>query len=308
MSRMLDHAIETAPARPHRGTSAPSAAGRWFGVALAALGLGLAVNSLLGPLVLDAIRYPFSGSLRNQLLGLDAVSLVLVAPLCVLAGILALRRHPAAPVLALGPATYTAYMFVQYLVGPQYLNSPRILPLHLGLFILGVVVTATAWSAVVPAQLPAMTPRRSRRRGVIALALAAFVVSRYLPVLLGSWSGAPIAAEFQAAPSFFWTILLMDLGVVVPAAIATAVGLLRQAPAAARAMYALFGWFALVPPSVAAMAVAMVLRHDPNATTGGTIVFIAVAAVFAAFAVGVFWPLFATPTRSAPPGPRIDGQ
>jgi hypothetical protein len=100
----------------------------------------------------------------------------------------------------------------------------------------------------------------------------------------------------------------MDLGVVVPAAIATAVGLLRRAPAAARAMYALFGWFALVPPSVAAMAVAMVLRHDPNATTGGTIVFIAVAAVFAAFAVGVFWPLFATPTRSAPPGPRIDGQ
>jgi hypothetical protein len=277
-------------------------------LALAALGLGLAANSLLGPLAFDAIRYPFSGSVRNQLLGLDAVSLLLVAPLCVLAGVLALRGNPAGPVLALGPATYTAYMFVQYVVGPQYLGAPRILALHLGLFILSVVVTAKAWSAVVPARLPAMSPSRSRRRGVIALGLAAFVVSRYVPVLLGSWSGEPIAAEFRAAPSFFWTILLMDLGIVVPAGVATAIALLRRTPGAARAMYALVGWFALVPPSVAAMSVAMALEHDPNATTGGTVVSVAAAALLAAFAVGVFRPLFAGSRRPAAGEHAINGK
>jgi hypothetical protein len=308
MSTMLGHAIQQDRGRPPRGARVASGASSWFGVALGTLGLGLAVNSLLGPIALDAIRYPFSGGILNQLLGLDAVSLVLVAPLCVLAGVLALRRHPAGPVLALGPATYTAYMFVQYVVGPQYLSAPRILPLHLGLFILSIVVTAKAWSAIIPAELPSMTPSRSRRRGVIVVGLAAFVASRYAPVLLGSWTGEPIAAEFRTDPSFFWTILLMDVGVVVPAAVATAVALVRRTPGAARAMYGLVGWFALVPPSVAAMSVAMILKDDPNATSGGMVVFIAAAALFAAFAVGVFRPLFARSSWSAACKPTADGR
>ena len=48
------------------------------------------------------------------------MTVLLVAPAAALAGILSLRGHPAGPLLALGPAAYAAYMFVQYVLGPEY--------------------------------------------------------------------------------------------------------------------------------------------------------------------------------------------
>ena len=87
---------------------------RWLGIAATTLGAGLIVNSVLGPLLADSIDYPVS--MRNQAIGLEAVSLFLVAPLCIFAGVLLVRGHAAGPVLALGPAAYTAYLFLQYVI------------------------------------------------------------------------------------------------------------------------------------------------------------------------------------------------
>lgn len=69
------------------------------------LGVGLITNSLLGPFVADAIHYPLSESVLNQTVGLEAVSLFLAAPLCVLAGVLAINGRATGPILAFGPAT-----------------------------------------------------------------------------------------------------------------------------------------------------------------------------------------------------------
>jgi hypothetical protein len=48
-------------------------------LALAALAVGLAVNSILGPLGLGVVTYPFSATLVNQTVGLEAVSLLVVS-------------------------------------------------------------------------------------------------------------------------------------------------------------------------------------------------------------------------------------
>ena len=45
-----------------------------LGAGLIALGAGLAVNSLHGPFVFGIVDYPLSETLRNQTIGLDAVS------------------------------------------------------------------------------------------------------------------------------------------------------------------------------------------------------------------------------------------
>jgi hypothetical protein len=95
----------------------------WLGAALLALAVGVATLSLLGPLVSGVIDYRITDLILNQLIGLDAVSLALVAPLAALAGVLTLRGHALGPVLALGPATYVAYMVPQYVLGPDYLNQ-----------------------------------------------------------------------------------------------------------------------------------------------------------------------------------------
>jgi hypothetical protein len=69
--------------------------------------------AVLGPLMLGLLEHRTSETTLNQLIGVDAAGLFLIAPLSIAAGVLALRRHPAAPVLALAPAAYTAYTFAR---------------------------------------------------------------------------------------------------------------------------------------------------------------------------------------------------
>lgn len=130
-----------APPEPPVGT-----AGRGFALLCASVAAGLVANSVCGPLVLDLIDYPFAATIENQLIGLELVSVFLVVPLCLAAGVLALRGHPAAGPLAFGPAGYTAYMLVQYVLGPEYAAYVPAAVLQLVLFILSLVLAVWAWS------------------------------------------------------------------------------------------------------------------------------------------------------------------
>jgi hypothetical protein len=273
-----------------------ASASRWLGIGLIALAAGLSVNSLLGPLVTDVIRYHVTTLLLNQTIGLDAVSLALVAPLSGVAGLLVFRAHPAAPVLAFAPAVYAAYMFPQYILGPDYLrlegNNELLFPLHLALFSLGGAVALLAWRAVDAERLPPISRRKERLVGGLLLALAAFLVVRWAPALLDAIGDDPSGADYLAGPTFFWTIALLDLGVALPTTIATGVGLLRAAVWARKAMYAVVAWFALVGAAVAGMNVAMYANDDPNASGAALVAFTLYALVFAAFAAYLYRPLF----------------
>ena len=57
-------------------------------------------------------------------------------------------------------------------------------------------------------------------------------------------------------------------------------------------------WYALVPPSVAAMSATMVVNGDPNASSGQTSLLVVVSLVFAAIAAWVYWPLMREETRA----------
>lgn len=272
---------------------------RWLGTALIVLAAGIALNSLLGPLVAGMIDYPLTETLMNQTIGLELFALVLIVPWSVGAATLVLRGHRAGPVLALAPALYTAYMFVQYVVGPNYLYYPGALALHLGLFTLGGAVALAAWSAVQREVLPVWTHRSERVLAVLLLGFAAFVVSRYLPDLARAVAGDPLPVEAAEEPAMFWSIVLLDLGVVVPATVAAAVAVLLRASWARAATFAIVGWFALVPPAVVAMAIVMLVNDDPHAQAGDTVVLGVVTVVFAAVAVWLYRPLFGAPVQAA---------
>src|SRR5690242_10577732 len=157
---------------------------RCLGWGLVALAGGLAVTSVLGPLVTGVIHYRVSGMMLSQLEGADAVSLALVAPLSAAVALLAFRGHRAAPALA--PAAYSLYMFAEMIVGPDYLrlpgNNERFFPLLLGVFILAGAVLAGAWHLIDTSRLPPMTTRRGRAAGALLVALGGFLVlGRYLP-------------------------------------------------------------------------------------------------------------------------------
>ena len=292
----------TRPAAPLPASSQPTAR-RQRGPAIGAMTLGaaLATNSLLGPLATDVIQYPLSLTLLNQTIGLEAVSLFVVAPWSVLAGILTLRGHRAGPLLALAPALYTAYMFVQYVVGPEYTYYPGALALHLGTFIVSMWVATQAWHAVDVDRVPQLSPRAKRSAGAILLVMAAFIVSRYTPGFIAATGGTPLAAEFREDVSMFWTILFMDLGIIVPFTAWCGLHLVRGSSPPVALVYALLGWFVLVPISVAAMAVAMVLRDDPFGNPAGAGVFAVVAVLFTALGAWFFAPLVRT-RRPLSPG------
>ncbi len=281
---------------------------RWPGIGLIVLGLGAAAVALLGPLVGDVIHYHVSDGAAGQVVGGDAAALVLVAPVSIVAGVLALRGHPAGPVLALGPAVYALYTYVQLAMGVDIArypgNSERFFPLFLGLFVLAGAIAVRAWATIEPSRLPPASPRVDRALGVFALVVAVFLAfGLHLPGLLDAWSAQPASPESLADPALFWLVKFMDLGIVVPALVLIGVGILRGASWAHTAIYAAVGWFALLGSSVAGMAIVMQAAGDPAASAANTIAFSLFAIFGVTVAVIVYRPLFARRFGQGAPRP-----
>lgn len=275
---------------------------------------GLAVNSLLGPLALDAIRYRWSETIDNQGIGLDAVALAIVAPLCLASAWLVHRQRPAGYALALGPASFALYMLPQYVIGPEYLampgNNERFFALHYGLFIVAGAAFLLAWNGLRAVDLPELTTAQRRGAATFLLAFPLFLVfAMYLQPFADVLSGEPTGKEYVDNPTPFWVISFLDLAIAAPAAAVSGWALLRGLPWARKGLYSLVGWFALVPPSVAAMGIVMVAKDDPAASTGKAVAFVLFGLMFAGFAAWLYRPLFAGPSTSParPPEPRAAG-
>jgi len=271
-------------------------------VILTGLAACMAAVTLLGPLGLGVLVYRTSPTTLNQLEGSDAAALLVIAPLTVLAAVLAWRRHPAGPVLAAGVGAFALYTYTQVVVGQEYLRLPgnveRFFPLFLTVFVLAEAGTVLGWRAL-PADLPAPSPGVERTAAVTLLLVAVFLVGGlHLPSILTAWRDPASLTEYASSPTPFWLVKLMDLGIVVPAALACGVGLWRRRPSARRAAYVLLTAYTCVGLSVASMAVVMLAHGDPDASAGLAAGFGAFALVFVAATAGLLRPLFGRP------GPR----
>ena len=269
---------------------------RWMCPALLALAGAVASAALLGPLTDGAIRYHVSAAALNQVIGGDLVAVALVVPVSLFAAMLAWRRHPVAPVVALGPAVFAVYTYTQLALGGDFSryagNSERFFLLHLAIFVLGGAIAVRSWALIDGRRLPSMSLRSQHVLGSFVIVVAGFVlIGLHLPTLLDAWREHPERPEYLADPGVFWVVKLMDLGIVVPTLTAVGVGLLRGAGWARKAIYGVLGWFALLGSSVAAMAVVMQVKSDPAASIANTIAFGVFAAVGLTVAVRLLRPL-----------------
>ena len=276
-----------APAPPRR--SRPALVG-----VLVALALAMATAAVLGPLVLGVLTYRTSATTLNQALGADAAALVVVAPLTLLAAGLVRRGRVAGAALATGVGVFAIYTYIQVIVGQEYLRLPgnveRFFPLLLAVVVLGEAAVVLGLRAL-PRQLP-VARRIERAVGITLLAVAAFLVlGLHLPTMLTAWSDPSAMTQYASSPTPFWLVKLMDLGVVVPAAVTTGVGLLRAAPWARRAAYAMLTGYDCLAVSVTAMAVLMLVKDDPDASAGLAVGFGLVTAVLVALTVALYRPL-----------------
>ena len=182
-------------------------------------------------------------------------------------------------------------MFVQYIIGPEYVEYPPAILFHLGMFILSSIILEYSWTHLQSEDIPPISPRRKRIYSSGLLLLIMFVSFGYLFAVPRILTGGSIPAEYINDPSVYWSVFLLDLGIVVPITVAVSVGILRGAAWARKAIYGLVGWYTLVTTAVLALFVSLLVHDDPNVTVGIVIgVFIATLFIIA-FTVWLYRPL-----------------
>ena len=260
----------------------------------------MALSSILGPLVLGVVKFHTSGPAVTQLVGGDVVTLLIVAPTAIVAGILWRDDSPLAPPLALGPAVYALYTYVEYIVGPEYArypgNSEYFIPLYIVLVILAWTTGATAWRRLTSTKLPQIEPGLQRSLGALMLLVSLIFTLAWLASIASVLTGRH-PPEYEGDRTLFWVVRLMDLGFVLPASFFVAVGLLCRARRATRLAYGFVGFQTLIVAAVAGMAVMMTVRDDPNASAA----LIAVSSLLAVALTGMFLALLRrlAPAQSA---------
>ena len=238
------------------------------GIGLIALGAGVAASAVLGPLVLNVVKLRTSEAIGRQFMGGELVSLTLVAPVSIAAGILWLRRHRLAPALALAPALYAVYTYTTVVVGEEYAlypgNVEQFFLLYAGLVAGGAAIAVSAWSRLRDAEVPVPSPGLRRTLAATFIGLGGFFALAWTAQIRLVLTGNP-PIEYQEGPTLFWLIKLLDVGFVIPALLTAGVGLLQQRPAAIRVAYGLAGFATCLAASIAGMGIIMLFTGDPSA-------------------------------------------
>lgn len=254
---------------------APMPANRLLGTVAMALGCAMAAIALLGPLAFEVIDYRISDNMENQQLGIDLTQLVLLAPLALVGGILWWRGHRLAPIVSLVPALAGAYFLFQVVLTPEYLtypgNNEDAFPLLYGALVLANILGVASWVAIPSGRLPVLSRRLRRALAYTLIAAGSLIALAWSRWVMDVIDGGTTSVEYAEHPAGAWLVKTMDLSLLVPASIATGIGLLRIRPLAVRAAFALTGVFAAMLAAVGTMALVMQVRGDPDAAPAGIV-------------------------------------
>lgn len=184
--------------------------------------------------------------------GWDAVTLFLAVPALLVAAVFVARGSLRARLAALGLFGYLAYQYLMYAmfwaVGPLF---PLFVVLYpsalLGIaWIVGTLDTRALAAAVGPG-----FPRRTL--AVFAAVMSAMLVVMWVPRIAAGIAGDPVGANLLGTPTL--TVQALDLGLVVPLSLATAVLVWRRH----RAGYVLGALFTVKAVTMAGAIVAMLV-------------------------------------------------
>ncbi len=255
----------------------------FVGAIAIATALILAYLAVQGPLIRGIIAYKTAPGIIGQLMGQDAVNLVLMSPILLAGGILLLLRRPLAKLLLIATPLFLIYYALSYTIGwewssPAYSgNSERWFFLYL--FVLVAAVIVLLYTLAV---FPKDVESRFRRSGLAAYS-AVFVL--FLLVFAGMWLkevrevvATGTSRGYDIAPAAFWLVRVFDLGFSIPLGLIS-VYLLWARPNQAYAVVCLFyGFFFTQIAAVLAMGVTMFLTKDPTFLWRDLVVFAVLAA------------------------------
>lgn len=256
---------------------------RFAGIMAILSGLVFTSVALAGPLAFNLIRYRTSASAIFQGQGQDLVNMALVVPVCMIGGILALRGSPRAGRWLAFLPLYLMYTAFAFGVGiewsdPRYTgNSERFAFLFVFELAAGLVLLLYCLGGLKGERAPDI-PRRSKivYSAVLVLLLAAFAAMWASSLLEIARTGT--TSGYDAAPTGFMTIRILDLGFSIPLGLLS-VYLLWTRPRAGFAVQLLFyGFFIAQITAVLAMFVVEIANRDPAVNPVMVVIFCVIAA------------------------------
>lgn len=237
----------------------------------------LVLLAYLGPLGVEAIHYKTSQSAISQLEGQDIADLFLIAPVLVIGGVLTyLKRVEIAKYfLILAPVTLM-YTGLSIGVGQEWSdsayagNAQDYFGIFLSLIIGGLILLVGTLSMFSPRDAPTFNERNLRIYvGAIGLFLVVFAGMWISQVLQVINTGDLADHSYTAAPTVFWTIRYLDLGVSIPVGFLSLFLLLSKPRRAYPIILLFFGFFVTMAAVINADVVISVLNHDASVALMG---------------------------------------
>ncbi len=249
-------------------------------------GLILIYLAIQGPMVAGRIHYKTADFINNQLIGQDAVNLVVLSPLLILGGLALLFRKAAGKYLLILTPLFLIYYVLSYTIGwewsaPGYSgNSERYFFLFLFILIAALVIMLYTLS-VFPRDHAARFPKAGLGiySGLMVLFLLIFGSMWVKEVVEVMTTGT--ARGYDAAPTAFWLVRVFDLGFTIPLGLISVYLLWARPRSSYPIQFLFYGFFLTMILAVDAMGIMMFLNHDPTFLWRDLTVFLALGVLIA---------------------------
>jgi MFS family permease len=254
----------------------------WYMVGITAIicAATLIIIAVLGPIGQGIIQYRTSQSGIWQIAGQDLANLILVAPMLLIGGILCLAKRAGSKYLLILTPITLMYTGISIGIGQEWSNSAysgnveNYWWLFLILVIGGLILLLGSLSMFTEADAPDFKPRGLRiyvgLMAVFFLLFAAMWISQIIQV---TNTGDLADGSYKAAPTAFWTIRYLDLGVSIPLGFLALFLMLSKPRKAYSILLLFFGFFITMGTAVDMMAIVQVVKGDQEVAEGGLIIF-----------------------------------
>ncbi|QEE17528.1 hypothetical protein DSAG12_03365 [Promethearchaeum syntrophicum] len=244
-----------------------------LGITSIICGIIIVVLAILGPLFLNIINYKTSQSGIWQVLGQDLANLILLAPICIVGGILHLKKREAAKYFLILPAITLIYTGLSYGIGQEW-NHPELLGnynvekffwIYLILIIGGLIMIIFSLPLFNQSDVPKFNPKTIK---IYALSVIVFLVLFAMMWLKEVFEvvqfGDTVSGSYSATPVVFWVIRYLDLGFTIPLGIIGMYIFITRPQKAYSIMLLFFGFFTTMIFAVNMMGWIMFFNHDPE--------------------------------------------
>ncbi|MHA1971893.1 MAG: hypothetical protein ACTSW1_02800 [Candidatus Hodarchaeales archaeon] len=243
--------------------------------------VALGLLSLLGPSGLEMIVYRTSQSVIYQIQGQDIVNVLFLAPLCVIGGVLHLRRNENSKyfliLVGLYISLYTgfAYGIGQEWSHPAYTgNVERFFLLFYVLVVGGLLLFISSYAMFKEEDAPEFDPRNLKIYiGLMSVFLVLFSLMWTKEIIEVVTTGNTLKGTYTESPNVFWIIRYLDLGITIPMGFIGLYLLGTRPKKAYPLILAFYGFFGTLGTAVLGMAVVMVLNGDPSVQGGALVIF-----------------------------------